>query len=123
MRQEIGETRDALISDANKQIEDILNANKNRSEPYYIVMFVKPAKGHVQGKPALYQYFKAYKEKPAPKVGMIVGEVNPTSGTIDWDVNMPQAPINYDGILLAGGQESNEIVTETTSIPGAYVTQ
>lgn len=125
MVQETGETRDAIIEEDNRRIEDIINANSDRTDPYWIVVFAKPHKQFVDGKPTLIKHIKAYSTKPAPQVGMIVGEVNNQKGTIDWDVNMPQKPFDFDALQLVGGQTiaGGEVVTETTSIPHAYVTK
>lgn len=123
MRQETGETRDAIIEDDEKRIQAIVDANKNRRESYWIVLFAKPSKVSVDGKPTLMKHIKPYFTKPSPQVGMIVGEVSNQTGAISWDVNMPQRPFDYDGLLAAGAQVCDELVVETTSIPGAYVTK
>lgn len=123
MKQETGETRDAIIEDDQKVIQQIVDANKDRTDPYWIVLFAKPSKVNVEGKPTLMKHIKPYFKKPAPQVGMIVGEVNNQMGTIQWDVNMPQRPFDFDALKAFGAQEANEVVVETTSIPGAYVTQ
>jgi len=120
MKQETGETRDAILEDDEKLIQEILNANANRKEKYWIVIFAKPAKGSVDGKPTLAKHIKPYNVKPTSQVGMIVGEVNNEKGTIEWDVNMPQAPFDFDGL---GAQMDDEVVVETTSIPHAYITK
>ena len=121
--QEIGETRDAIIEEDNKLLQEILAANKSKKDPYWIVLFAKPSKVMVDGKPTLMKFMKAYSRKPNSQVGMCVGRVNNNKGTIDWEVNMPQAPINYDKLLALGAQESNEVVKETTTIGYAYVTK
>jgi hypothetical protein len=54
MRQETGETRDAIIEDVNKRLADIVAANKNRKDPYWVVLFAKPFKNNVEGKPNVY---------------------------------------------------------------------
>jgi|GEM_PF-1986170 len=123
MKQETGETRDAIIEADEKVIQDILDANKSKKDPYWIVLFAKPAKVNVDGKPTLMKHIKPYFKKPAPQVGMIIGEVNNQTGAISWDVNMPQRPFDFDGLLALGAEKSDEAVVETTSIPGAYVTQ
>lgn len=123
MRQETGETRDAIIEADEKRIQDILNANKHRKETYWIVLFAKPAKVVVDGKPTLMKHIKAYPVKPTPQVGMMVAEVNNQKGTIEWDVNMPQRPFDFDGLKALGAEEANDVVVETTSIPQAYVTK
>jgi len=123
MTQQIGETRDALIEADNEQIRKILDANKDKTDPYWIVIFAKPAKGHVEGKPALVKVVKAYTKKPDSQVGLIIGTVSNQSGEIKWEVNLPQAPIDYGKILTLGGEVADKIVTETTTIPHAYITQ
>lgn len=123
MRQETGETRDAIIEADEKVIQQILDANKDKRDPYWIVLFAKPAKVVVDGKPTLMKHIKPYFNKPAPQVGMIVGEVNNQTGAISWDVNMPQRPFDFDALKALGAESADEAVVETTSIPGAYVTQ
>ncbi len=123
MTQEIGETRDAIIEDDNKKLQEIIDANKNRQEPYWIVLFAKRMKSNVDGKPTLVKHIKAYGKKPSPQVGMITGEVNNKTGEIKWDINMPQVPIDYNAAAIIGGKPCDKVITETTSIPGAYITQ
>lgn len=121
--QQIGETRDALIEDNNKRVQEIVDHYKDKTEPYWIVLFAKPAKANVEGKPALIQVVKPYFTKPSPQVGMVYGEVNNKKGQIKWVVNMPQAPFDYNGLLMMGAQEANEMVVETTEIPQSYITK
>jgi len=123
MKQETGETRDAIIEADNRQIQAILSANKQRTDPYWIVVFAKPAKVSVDGKPTLMKHIKPYGTKPPPQVGQIVGEVNNSTGEIQWDVNMPQRPFDFDALASVGGLSTDEVVVETTSIPGAYITK
>ena len=123
MTQETGETRDAIIEEDNRRIADILNENSERKDPYWIVVFAKPSKVAVEGKPTLMKHIKAYGTKPPPQVGQIVGEINNATGEIKWDVNMPQRPFDFDKLKLVGAQDCDEVVVETTSIPGAYLTQ
>ena len=123
MKQETGETRDAIIEDDEKRIQSIIDFNKNCSDPYWIVLFAKPSRVSVDGKPTLMKHIKPYFTKPAPQVGMIVGEINNQMGTISWDVNMPQRPFDYDALIATGAQTCDELVVETTSIPGAYITK
>jgi len=123
MKQETGETRDAIVEADEKRIQKILDANNHRKDPYWIVIFAKPAKGCVDGKPTLIKHIKPYAVKPAPQVGMIIGEVNNQKGEILWDVNMPQIPFDFDALRALGAEEANDVVVETTSIPGAYLTR
>ena len=123
MYQETGETRDAIIEDDNKRIQDIVAANKSRLEKYWIVVFAKPSKNSIEGKPILVKHIKAYGVKPIAQVGMICGEVDNSKGTISWEVNMPQRPFDFDKLLTMGAKPCNDVVIETTTIPRSYVTQ
>lgn len=120
--QETGETRDAIIEDANKQIEKIINSRKNLLGKYWIVLFAKPSKHVVDGKPTLVQCIKAYDVKPQAQVGMVVGEVRP-NGTIQWEVDMPQVPFDFDRLQEFGAERCDEVIVETTRIPNAYITK
>jgi hypothetical protein len=54
---------------------------------------------------------------------MIVAEVDNLKGTIEWEVNMPQRPFDFDrlpGVQIVGG---GELGVETSTIPQAYVTK
>lgn len=117
MKQEVGETSKAIVEDDERQLEKILNANKDRQDPYWIVIFAKPAKVNVDGKPALVKVMKPYNVKPKSQVGMIIGEVSNKTGKIKWEVNMPDRPFGYH--LL--GLEQDGIQSYETSIPCAYV--
>lgn len=123
MKQETGETRNAIMEDVNTCIENMLSANQDRKDPYWVVLFAKPFKGDVQGMPTLVQHVKAYSKKPTPQVGMITGRVENQMGTIHWEVNMPQTPFDFEALQKFGAKPCNEVVVETTEIPGAYVTQ
>lgn len=123
MTQLTGETRDAIIKDDNKFIEDIINANKAERDPYWIVVFAKPSKTAIDGKPTLIKHIKAYKTRPVSSVGMIILEVDNAKGVIKHEVNMPQRPFDFDALQLVGAEACNEVITETTSIPGSYVTK
>lgn len=121
--QETGETRDAILENDNKQLQEIINANKQLREPYWIVVFAKPSKVAIDGKPTLMKHIKAYKTKPTSQVGMIVAEVNNQNGTIQWEINMPQRPFDFDALKGLGAQVSDEVIVETTTIADAYITQ
>ena len=123
MVQETGETRNAIIEDDNKEIHAIVSANKDKTDVYWIVVFAKPSKVAIDGKPTLIKHIKAYTTKPLPQVGAIVGEVDNSKGTINWEVNMPQRPFDFDALKLFGAASCDEVVVETTSIPGAYITK
>lgn len=121
MTQEVGETRDAIMAETNKLIEDILNANAHKKDIYWIVIFAKPSKVTVDGKPALAQHIKPYNTKPTSQVGQIVAEVNNEKGTVQWEVNLPDVPFDYSGLPNAQYIYGGETVVESTTIPWAYV--
>jgi len=121
MTQETGETRNAILEDVQKRIELILSANKGRKGLYWLVLFAKPYKGNVEGKPTLVQHIKASSTKPPARVGVCVAEINNELGSIKWEINMPDKPFAFDALHLFGAKSCNEVVTETTSIPGSYL--
>jgi hypothetical protein len=121
--QETGETRDAILETVEERIEQIMNFHKNYKDPYWIVIFAKPFKQQVEGKPTLVQVVKPYFRRPASCVGMVIGEINNATGDIRWEVNMPQKPFDFDALQIYGAKPCNEVVVETTTIPGAYVTR
>lgn len=123
MVQLTGETRDAIIEDDNKIIQQIIAANSARREKYWVVVFAKPSNRHVEGKPVMIKHIKAYGVKPMAQVGMIVGEVDNSTGEISWEVNMPDRPFDEAKLITLGGKACNEIVRDTTSIASSYVTQ
>lgn len=117
MTQEVGETTKAIVEDNERRLEEILNANKHREDLYWVVIFAKPTKLFIEGKPTLIQVIKPYDQKPKSQVGMIIGEVNNKAGKIKWEINMPDRPFGYD--LL--GLEQDGVQSYETSIPGAYI--
>lgn len=117
MAQEVGETSQAIYDDDQRWVEETINKHKDRTDPYWLVIFAKPAKASVEGKPTLVKVRKAYFTKPTPQVGMITGEVNNKTGKINWEINMPDRPFNFEALGLK--QEGS--VSYETSIPGAYV--
>jgi hypothetical protein len=123
MTQEIGETRDAILENNNKLIQSIIDKNRDRKTPYWIVLFAKGLKQKVDGKFAVAQHIKAYATKPKPQVGMITAEVNNQIGKIIWNINMPQKPFDFDALKIYGARDCDEVVVETTTIPHAYVCQ
>ena len=123
MKQETGETRNAIIEDDEKRIQKIIDSRKDYRERYWIVLFAKPAKVSVDGKFTLVKHIKEYFVKPSQQVGMVIGEVDNKVGTISWDVNMPQRPFDFDGLKAYGAEDCDEKVIETTQIPNAYVTK
>jgi|ERR1051325_1201657 hypothetical protein len=101
MAQEIGETRNAMIEDDERIIQQILDANKHRRDKYWIVLFAKKAPVSIDGKPTLSKFLKPYfKKKPKSMVGLIIGEVDNEKGTLEWEVNHHDVPIDFGQIGL-----------------------
>jgi len=121
MVQTAKETVDAIIEDDNKHIQKILEANKERKDLYWIVLFLKPSKVLVNGHPALMKLIKPYGRKPESQVGMVCGEVDNKKGSVNWEVNMPQIPFDFE--RLPGAKTTNRGVVETSTIPNAYFTK
>ena len=117
MVQEVGETVQAIVEDDEKHIQKMLDANKNRTDPYWIVIFAKPDKQTFGGKPILRKFIKAVSQKPTMQVGMIVGEVDNKTSNIKWEVSMPDRPFGYE---VLGLQQEDAVVCET-SIPNSYI--
>jgi len=123
MSQETGETRDAIIEDDNKMIQKIVYANRHRLNKYWIVVFAKPSKNSVDGKPVLVKHIKPYAVKPSSQVGMICGEVDNAKGTLDWEVNLPQVPFDFEKLHSLGAKRCDDVVIETSTIADAYITK
>lgn len=123
MVQEIGETRDAIMADNEKRILSIIDANQARRDKYWIVVFAKGSKFKLKGRPALMQVIKAYAQKPTSQVGLMCCEVDNIKGSLEWEINMPQAPIDYDAIMQHGAGAQTRTIIETSTIPEAYITR
>ena len=115
--QDVGETSKAIVEDDEKAVERILNKNKSRTEPYWIVIYAKPSSTSFDGKPTMLKYRKAVFSRPSPQVGMITAEVNNKAGTIKWEINMPDRPFGYEAL----GLQADGAVTVETRIPQAYI--
>lgn len=99
MTQRIGETRDAIIEDDERIIQQILDANKHLTDKYWIVIFAKQSSVSVEGKPTLTKYIKpTFKKRPRSLVGLIIGEVDNNKGSVDWEVNHHDVPLDF-GLL------------------------
>ena len=115
--QTVGETTDAIIEDDTKMLNELIDQNKDRRDPYWIVIAAKPSKvKDKKGRCCIMRHFKAHLTKPLPMVGAIVAEVNNAKGTINWEINPPDVPFAYGALGL---KEEGATVVET-SIPQAY---
>lgn len=119
----VGDISYQMMKDDTKIINDIIYHNRNRKDKYYIVYVCKPMRQHINGVPVMAKVIKAYGKKPMSMVGMVVAEVDNSSGSIKWEVNMPQRATDYIDLTALGAKACDEVVTETTTIPWAYVTK
>lgn len=118
MVQEIGETRDAIIEDDERIIQQILDANKRRKGKYWIVIFAKKAPVKVDGKLTITKYIKPYfKNRPRSLVGLIIGEVDNQRGTLEWEVNHHDIPFSFEQIGLTDAQP----IAMKSTIGASYV--
>lgn len=119
--QELGETSLAIMENDNRIIQQILDANTNRPGKYWIMLVAKRMKNHINGRPAVRKMIKAYAERPPSFVGAILGEVDNDNGTIRWEVNMPDVPIDYAGVRALGAKDGAETIIETATLGDAYM--
>jgi hypothetical protein len=73
MSQELGESREAWGRDVMKMAEDFANKVKDKGEPFYIVYHCKQDRRYPG---AFRQTIKAYREKPAAMLGILVWYVD-----------------------------------------------
>ena len=74
MRQELGETKQAMMDSDWKEVQNILNTRPTGD--YWIVIHHKPTKMRMEsGQQVLMRLVKAYDKKPSDLLGTIVLEV------------------------------------------------
>lgn len=118
MTQQIGETRNAIIEDDERIIQKILDANQRRKDKYWIVLFAKKAPVSIDGKPTITKFIKPYfKKRPRSMVGLIIGEVDNSKGSLEWEVNPHDIPFDFGQIGLTDA----EPVAMKTNIGAQYV--
>lgn len=104
----LGETVDAIMADDQKRLDKIVALNKDRNEPYWIVIAAKPGKTvDAQGRFVIRRHFKAHYTEPRQLVGVMIAKVDNQKGTMEWDVNIPDIPFDF-GLLggeVAGASE------------------
>ena len=118
MTQQIGETRDAIIEDDERIIQKILDANKHLTGKYWIVIFAKQSSTSIDGKPTLTKYIKPhFKFRPRSLVGLIIGEVDNSKGSLDWEVNHHDVPLDFGQLGLFDA----EPIAMKTKIGASYI--
>lgn len=110
MKQELGETVDAMMQDDFKEIEDILRSKRGN---YWILVHHKPT--HVTlstGQKVIKKLIKAYDTKPPQLVGTMVLEVR--DGSVNRiDVHPHDAPLNWGLIHDKVGFEETPIIKQS----------
>lgn len=93
MPQLFGETRDEMAMGCMKLVEEFANKMRSEVKPFYIVFFAKPD-CNVNG---IRQTVKAYFQKPAKMLGILVWYVNNPLGIFDFVPELsspPDVPLN-----------------------------
>ncbi len=115
--QQIGETADAYLEDLQKLINKAVELNKDRTDPYYIWIALKPGKlTDSYGRFMIKQHFKVYTKRPPSLVGAIIVKADNSDGSLDWEINPPDVPFAFEAL---GGELVEEIPMDTP-IAGAY---
>lgn len=99
MRQDIEETVDAYMEDLQKLVDKTISLNANRTDPYYIWIAQKPSKLlDDKGRYVIKQHYKVYKSRPPSMVGTIIVKVDNSNSKVEWEVNPPDAPIDFGAL-------------------------
>ena len=105
MKQELGETTQAMQAADEKEIEAILNRRPHGQ--YWIVIHHKPTKMKLEtGEMVLMRLVKDYDNKPEPLIGTIILEVNDGEIT-NCEVSPHDAPIEWSKIVPIAGFEEH----------------
>ena len=107
MKQELGETVDAIMKDDFLEVEKILSARKGN---YWILIHHKPTQHTLStGQKIIKKLIKAYDTKPQCLIGTMVLEVK--EGSISGiDVHPHDAPINWGLIEPVAGFDAHPLI-------------
>jgi len=118
MQQQLDETVDAYLEDLQRLVDKTIQLNRDRREPYYIWIAQKPSKLlDVKGRYTIKQHYKVYKTRPPSMVGTIIVMVDNANSILDWEVNPPDVPINFEAL----GVEVTKTAPLDTSIANSYI--
>lgn len=119
MAQELGETVQEMMKDDLKEIESIMSRRK--SDHYWIVIHHKPTNNKLSsGELVIRKVIKDYDVQPRPLLGTIVLEVQ-NGRIINEEVNLHDAPIDWQTIERYAGWSENPLVQEKPEIAPAYI--
>ncbi len=122
MYAEAGEIVDAWIEKDEKDLELILNRNRNKQDKYWIVLFeqVHPGKKiQFQGGVPIVRVLKDYDTRPRPLVGAHIAEVDNKRGRITWRTYPKDIPIDWEKVT---DQElSTRRLIYECDIPSSYI--
>ena len=108
MRQELGETVQAMMDDDLKQIQDVLN--KRPSGTYWILMHHKPTKFQLStGQRIIKKVVRVCDKEPQDLIGTIVFKVQ-DGQVVDIKSNLHDAPINWSLIEPIAGFSNDPLV-------------
>lgn len=118
MKQELGETVQAMMEDDLKAIQAELN--KRPSGNYWILVHHKPIKDRLStGHYIIRRVIKSYDIKPTKLIGTVVFEVKDGS-VVGCDVNLHDAPLNWGLIEPIAGLSAMPLVQEKNPIAKEY---
>lgn len=119
MAQELGETAQEMMKADDKEVQEILNRRPNGH--YWIVIAHKPSKFKLDtGERVIMRVCKDYDQKPRALVGTVVLEVK-DGHIIDHQINLPDAPIDWERVEQKAGLIETPYVQQRPDIKDAYL--
>ena len=122
MKQDLGETRAAMMAEDEKDIQSILSSRPVGR--YWIVLFYKPLPKEFlsgnNGESVIRRVIKAYDKKPeTPQLGTVVLEVL-NGEVVGHEIYPHDAPIDWAGVTNYAGLIETPY-TITSAVAGAYI--
>lgn len=91
--QQLGETREQMALDCVRLVEEFAENMRSEKRPFYIVYFAKPdADINGTGIKGIRQTVKAYYNRPAPLLGILVWYVNNPMGIFQFIPELSSHP-------------------------------
>ena len=119
MKQELGETKQAMIADDEASIGEILNRRPTGN--YWIVIHHKPTKMTLTtGEMVIMRLVKDYDTKPKPLLGTIILEVK-DGEIINHEISPHDAPIEWGKVEKKAGLIDTTTGFENHRAAKAYV--
>jgi hypothetical protein len=110
VKQELGETVQAMMEDDLKSIQEVLNQRPTGN--YWILVHHKPTKDILStGHRVIRRVIKVFNEEPPSLIGTFVFEVK-DGNVVGCDVHLPDAPINWGLIEPIAGLSATPLVQD-----------